>query len=320
MRVHLKANLFVCFALCAAGEGIAQVANPIPEAISNQGLSVEIRYVTRLPDSRGMHPASEDVAPNAWARISYVRDLPDGRRFANDSRGLLYQLDRNNEPSLYANVAAAFPGGAYGGLESGFIGFEFHPEFANNGLFYTVHGEKGPSNAATVDFVPPGFTLEDVTFHNVITEWRAADSTADVFEGTRRELLRVGHVVERFFHPFGHLEFNPTSEPGDDDYGLLYTSGSDLGFSNGGGPNAIDSSQLQRLDTVVGAILRIDPRVPSISGGTKGLGDYTIPAINPFASDGDPDTLGEIYAMVSGTHTGCPGIMPTGRCLLPTSA
>ena len=296
MRVHLKANLFVCFALCAAGEGIAQVANPIPEAISNQGLSVEIRYVTRLPDSRGMHPASEDVAPNAWARISYVRDLPDGRRFANDSRGLLYQLDRNNEPSLYANVAAAFPGGAYGGLESGFIGFEFHPEFANNGLFYTVHGEKDPSNAATVDFVPPGFTLEDVTFHNVITEWRAADSTADVFEGTRRELLRVGHVVERFFHPFGHLEFNPTSEPGDDDYGLLYTSGSDLGFSNGGGPNAIDSSQLQRLDTVVGAILRIDPRVPSISGGTKGLGDYTIPAINPFASDGDPDTLGEIYA------------------------
>ena len=28
----------------------------------------------------------------------------------------------------------------------------------------------------------------------------------------------------------------------------------------------------------------------------KGLGDYTIPAINKFAADGDPKTLGEIYA------------------------
>ncbi|MGH8649948.1 MAG: PQQ-dependent sugar dehydrogenase, partial [Burkholderiales bacterium] len=54
--------------------------------------------------------------------------------------------------------------------------------------------------------------------------------------------------------------------------------------------------QTQRLDTVITAILRIDPRSPSVSGGTKGLGDYTIPAINKFQADGDPNTLGEIYA------------------------
>ena len=53
---------------------------------------------------------------------------------------------------------------------------------------------------------------------------------------------------------------------------------------------------MQRLDTVVGAILRIDPRSPSVSGGAKGVGDYTIPPINKFAADGDPETLGEIYA------------------------
>ena len=92
------------------------------------------------------------------------------------------------------------------------------------------------------------------------------------------------------------MGFDPTARPGEPDYRLLYTSGSDLGFSNGGGPNANNPSQVQRLDTVVGAILRIDPRTPAESGGTKGLGDYTIPAINPFASDGDPSTLGEIYA------------------------
>jgi glucose/arabinose dehydrogenase len=85
-------------------------------------------------------------------------------------------------------------------------------------------------------------------------------------------------------------------KPGSTDYGLLYTSGSDLGFSNGGGPNANNPGQTQRLDSVIGAILRIDPRSPSVSGGTKGLGDYTIPPGNRFAADNDPKTLGEIYA------------------------
>ena len=77
---------------------------------------------------------------------------------------------------------------------------------------------------------------------------------------------------------------------------MLYVSSTDLGFSNGGGPNASNPSQLQRLDTLAGAILRIDPSSPSVSGGTKGVGDYTIPAINTFASDDDPETYGEIYA------------------------
>ena len=94
----------------------------------------------------------------------------------------------------------------------------------------------------------------------------------------------------------GAVEFNPTAKPGDPDYGLLYTSGSDHGFSNGGGPNASNPAQTQRLDSIIGAILRIDPRSPSVTGGQKGLGDYTIPTANKFAADGDPNTLGEIYA------------------------
>ena len=94
----------------------------------------------------------------------------------------------------------------------------------------------------------------------------------------------------------GAVEFNPASKPGDADYGLLYTSGSDHGFSNGGGPNASNPAQTQRLDSIITAILRIDPRSPSVTHGVKGLGDYTIPMANKFAADGDPNTLGEIYA------------------------
>ena len=270
--------------------------DPLSDPIEMQGLEVEVRDLVRLPKTLGMLPPDEDVNPAGWARVSYVRDLPDGRRFVNDSRGFLYLLDDNVRPVVYLDFAELFPFAVYNRLESGFIGFDFHPEFAENGLFYTVHSEHAPGNPASPDFIPPGFTTADVTFHNVITEWRTAEPSADTFEGTQRELLRVAHVVGTLTHPFGHVGFNPTATPGDDDYGLLYTSGSDLGFSNGAGPNANNPGQVQRLDTLVGAILRIDPRSPSVSGGTSGLGDYTIPVGNRFAADGDPNTLGEIYA------------------------
>jgi hypothetical protein len=274
----------------------AQIANPIPDPIIKRGLSVQIQDVVRLPETRRLRPADQDVAPAGWARVSFVRDLPDGRRFANDSRGFLYLLDRGNPPSVYANVGTTFPLAVYNRLESGFIGFDFHPDFARNGLFYTVHAERAKGNPAAPNFIPPGFTAADVNYHNIFTEWHATNPAANTFEGTRRELLRVGHIVETLTHPFGNVEFNPAAKPGAPDYGLIYTSGSDLGFSNGAGPNAKNPSQTQRLDTVVTAILRIDPRSPSVSGGTKGLGDYTIPAINKFNKDGDPKTLGEIYA------------------------
>ncbi|PYS34411.1 MAG: hypothetical protein DMG14_29540 [Acidobacteria bacterium] len=297
MGTRMRLVIVLLVAIWTAGASQAQItSNPIPAPIAKRGLAVEIKDLVRLPDTRGIRPADQDVSPAGWARVSFVRDLPDGRRFANDSRGFLYLIGSNNQLQVYADVAAVFPNAVYNRLESGFIGFVFHPEFARNGLFYTVHAERGPGNPKTPDFIPPGFTLKDVTYHNIITEWHATNPAANVFEGTRRELLREAHVVANLTHPMGAVEFNPTAKPGDPDYALLYTSGSDHGFSNGGGPNANTASQTQRLDSIITAILRFDPRSPKVTGGVKGLGDYTIPMANKFASDGDPNTLGEIYA------------------------
>ena len=297
MRTPMRLAIILLLAAGAARAIQAQIAsNPIPARIVKRGLAVEIKDLLRLPDTRGTRPLDQDVSPAGWARVSYVRDLPDGRRFVNDSRGFLYLIGSNNEPRVYADVAAAFPRAVYNRLESGFIGFVFHPEFARNGLFYTVHAERAAGNPKTPDFIPPGFALKDVTYHNIITEWHATNPAANTFEGTRRELLRESHVVNNLTHPMGAVEFNPTAKPGDPDYGLLYTSGSDHGFSNGGGPNSNTASQTQRLDSIITAILRFDPRSPKVTGGTKGLGDYTIPMANKFAADGDPKTLGEIYA------------------------
>src|SRR5262249_34829593 len=230
-------------------------ASRVPDPFVKGGIAVEVKDLARLPDTRGLRPADQDVAPAAWARVSYVRDLPDGRRFANDSRGLLYLIDAKNQPQVYVDVGATFPLSVYRRLESGFIGFVFHPEFATNGLFYTVHSESGPGNPKTPDFIPVGYGLKDVTYHNIITEWHATNPAANTFEGTRRELLRAAHVVLNLTHPIGAVEFNPTAKPGDPDYGLLYTSGSDFGFSNGGGPNQSNPAQTQRLDSIITAIL-----------------------------------------------------------------
>ena len=178
---------FVVIPLLAAWSAAAIQAqitsNPVPAPIVKRGLAVEIRDVVRLPDSRGTRPLDQDVSPAGWARINFVRDLPDGRRFANDSRGFLYLIGSDREPRVYANVAAVFPHAVYNRLESGFIGFVFHPEFARNGLFYTVHGERATGNPRTPDFIPPGFAPKDVTYHNVITEWHATNPAAAVVRG-----------------------------------------------------------------------------------------------------------------------------------------
>src|SRR5215510_15674350 len=178
--------LFVAIAAAGVAAALqAQIANPLPAPVVKRGLSVEIRDVVRLPQTRGMRPADQDVTPAGWARVSFIRDAPDGRRFVNDSRGQLYLLDANNRPSVYLNVSEMFPRAVYNRLESGFIGFTFHPEFARNGLFYTVHAERGPGNPKKPDFIPPGYAIDDVTYHNIITEWHATNPAANVFEGTR---------------------------------------------------------------------------------------------------------------------------------------
>ena len=118
----------------------------------------------------------------------------------------------------------------------------------------------------------------------ILLEWTAADPAAAVYDGgPPRELLRVQQPFRN--HNGGQLGFNPRAAPGDPDFGLLYIGSADGG--SGGDP--LDLSQ--NLASVFGKILRIDPL-----GSDSANGRYGIPADNPFAGDGDPGTLGEIYA------------------------
>ena len=94
MRTRITLAIALSLTFWTATRIHAQItSNPIPGRIEKRGLAVEIRDVVRL------------------ARVSYVRELPDGRRFANDSRGFLYLIDQNSRPQVYADVSEAFPYG-----------------------------------------------------------------------------------------------------------------------------------------------------------------------------------------------------------------
>jgi glucose/arabinose dehydrogenase len=177
--------------------------------------------------------------------------------------------------------------------QQGFAYLAFHPEFAKNGIFYTVNSEEKdagiPDFAVTKPIIDNNQNLIASSHHDVIREWKATDPGADIFSGTMRELLRIEQPYTD--HNVGQLGFNPNAKPGDVEYGMLYIALAD-GGSDGfpvSQTDPLDNSQ--NLNTPLGKILRIDP-----SGNNSFNSQYGIPNDNPFVNDDDPETLGEIWA------------------------
>lgn len=261
----------------AVDQGDGPVETPIPETPLPSDVTLRLQDVTDLPDT----------GADGTARINFVSELPgpagpeSGRLAVPDLNGPLYLVDEETGAQTeYLNAADAFPDFVIQpslGTGLGFVAF--HPEFAANGRFYTVHTEAGAAlTSRTPTFTPPG----DTRVHGVITEWTADDPAADTFAGTRREVLRVGY--SRFLHGLQQIAFNPLAQPGDADYGLLYIASGDGDEVPNFSTRPLDPGEPQ------GKLLRIDP------AGTDGPGGaYGIPADNPFV--GQPDALGEVYAL-----------------------
>ena len=109
MNTRAPLAIGMSLALLAPHALRAQITDPLPAPIDKKGLTVQIRDVVRLPKTLGMFHPDQDVNPAGWARVSFVHDAPDGRRFANDQRGYLYLLNEGASPSIYADFISAFP-------------------------------------------------------------------------------------------------------------------------------------------------------------------------------------------------------------------
>lgn len=253
----------------AAAQFGIPVSDPIPD-VPKGDLVLDLEDWVTIPASSNGRPR---------AKLSVFRTTPDGRFWVNDQRGSMWVIV-DGEATEYIDLSTRLTGFIDSpGLGTGFHSFAFHPEFLENGKFYTTHTER--ANARTPDFGP--LAAPSSGQQGVITEWTVMDPGSNQFLGTSRELLRVqfpGNI-----HALQEIAFHPYVEPGDEDYGLLYICIGDGGSFNGGWPD-----NTQRLDSVMGAILRIDP-----AGTNSANGQYGYPDSNPWADDGDPDTLGEIY-------------------------
>ncbi len=260
--------------LVAADAANAQeaIGDPIPEPIEKGEIVLAAVPLARAP--RTTDPVRPAATNNAYARIQVLRQLPDasGRLAFNDTRGILYLTDIDGRaPRVYLDLSeegvdfsnAAFPN------EAGFMGFAFHPEFAQRGRpgygkLYTAYSATPASG--TADYLEASGNVQE----SVVREWTASNPSASAFSGTSRVLLRVGQFAGN--HNVGALAFHPTAIAGDADYGLLY-----IGFGDGGSAHdPLDYGQ--GLAEPLGGIARIDPLAPG--GGAS----YGIPADNPLVA------------------------------------
>ena len=250
------------------------VINPVPEPVRFSGLVAGLELVTQFPPSG-------DSGEKSWARISKLDyERHSGNSFVVDLQGELYKM-QENKPVLYMNLAKLRPKLILGpGLATGFCDFAFHPDFAKNGLLYTLSTEATGSGKADFSYADS----IDVTMQAVLTEWKTKDPGADTFSGTSRELLRVDIVTDS--HGAQEIAFNPLSKPGEKDYGMLYMSIGDGGSVQVGYPFL-----LKGPERILGSIIRIDPL-----GRNSVNRQYGIPPDNPFAQNQNTKALGEIYA------------------------
>jgi glucose/arabinose dehydrogenase len=281
----------VFFAVIAfASISSAQITkNPIPEAIEKSKLSVGLEEVVKIPDS------GRDKDKNKAARLNLLIPPGDGsgRSFVNDMRGKLYViLDRT--ASVYMDVKSLVGKGFHDQSgQQGFSYFAFHPEFAKNGIFYTVTSEDKDTGTPDFPVYKPIFNNKGQriksSHHDVIREWKAINPSGNRFSGTGREILRIEQPYPD--HNTGQLAFNPNAKPGDADYGMLYIAVADGGSDGFPVSHTDPLDNGQDLGTPLGKILRINP-----FGNNSANGKYGIPADNRFVDDGNPKTLGEIWA------------------------
>jgi hypothetical protein len=301
------------------GASIAFAQYPSQSQVSKDGTSVLLEDYASLPLSSPTHGGANSSTidfKGELGRVTSMRSEPGNapmaasRFFVNDQSGTLYILSKADKKfTSYIKFAEVFPKFVSDtGNTAGIVSITFNPDYAKNGKFYTVHVEKpdmsgsaAPSNTQLPALNLNGYTLTapvnppagPVHFESVLVEWTDTNIRNTTFEGSARELLRVGFDRN---HPMADTIFNPLVRRGQDDYGNLYLSMGDGAQGETPGPGHFLP---QQLNNFMGKILRITPDMnlhPKDMLSTNGR--YRIPSTgkdpNPFVAVAG--ARGEIYA------------------------
>jgi len=252
--------LVVLAVLVAACGGPSQPAGPTPPLVTPtpSGSLVPSAPPTASPAPL---PSASPPAPALAIALEPVADGLAGPLFAGnagDGSGRLFVIEQAGrirvvrDGRLLPEPFLDITGRVSAGGERGLLGLAFAPTFAADGRFF-------------VDYT-------DRDGNTVVSELRAPDPAADRADpASERVLLRIDQPFSN--HNGGALVTGPD--------GHLWIATGD------GGSRGDPRGNGQRLDTLLGKLLRIDPRAASGA-------PYGIPADNPFV--GRAGALGEIWA------------------------
>jgi Glucose / Sorbosone dehydrogenase len=292
---------------------------PAKSQVSKDGTALLLEDYANAPLSSlsgdGPYPAPIDfheVLGRLNTLVSEPSNAPGfaSRFFVNDLNGVLYILDKKTKKFIpYIVFPEVFPRMDTERFASGIVTIQFDPDYARNGKFYTVHTENPdransamPTNARLPALNLAGYTTTptvnppagEVPNESVLVEWTDTNIKNSTFEGTAREILRVGFSFD--IHQMGDLLFNPLAKAGDSDYGNLYISMGDGGAGDAGKSTHTFAQQINDLQ---GKILRITPDLKVRPNDMLSAnGRYRIPNTgpdpNPFLST--PGARPEVFA------------------------
>ncbi|HEX6884700.1 MAG TPA: PQQ-dependent sugar dehydrogenase [Planctomycetota bacterium] len=229
---------------------LALLALPTAAQIPNPG---QVRPNKGLPSA----PASDRLMTSASA-LTYATHAPGdpNRLFVVEQRGRILILDLNTltvDPVPFLDIDSRVIGT---GNERGLLGLAFHPDYANNGLFYVNYSRNADGDTIVAEY--------EVTIDPDVADF-----------SSERILLTIDQPQTN--HNGGWLDFSPLD-------GYLYIATGDGGnFCDTGTGHTAGIGNAQDLTTnLLGKMLRIDPL-----GGTP----YGIPASNPFVGIAGDDEI-----------------------------
>lgn len=253
------------------------IDDPIPGHIEDGDIQLQLQTLT---EGDGL------TAPN-WG--TFAPGLP-GFLFVSDQDGPLWAVNtETGGKHLILDTAPLLVPLILDADERGFLGVAFHPDFADNGLLYTMTSELIPGTSGAPNQQPNHLAT--------VREWTVPDPTADPAD---REPLtaaasRVVFTIEepQFNHNGGALFFGTRA----DDRNLLYITSGDGGCADdqegqeglaGEGPciSHEGPGNAQRLDNLLGKILWLDPLVTNVPE------IYAYGFRNPFRASSDRFDLG----------------------------
>ena len=266
-------------------------------------MTLEIEDYVAMPIT-GKLVGAETANESALSRVNAIREETGGSQrwflpvvsgpiyiFDKKTKAFTTYLDFNGHGENRGLFKKFYTLSGYG---NGLNGFNLDPDYTKNGKFYTTHMEDPSIEASGVPqntmfprldvskytTTAPITTPGPVMHQGVLVEWTDTDPSNNTFEGTARELFRLWFNTRN--HQLGEMIFNPTAQRGDPDWRVMYLDVGDGG--SGENRNVEIRPNPQRLDTMVGKIVRI---IPDLNEHTSTStmsenGRYRIPNDNPF--------------------------------------